>query len=135
MVGGRCDPQADIASVDGGEVQHVPGARGTVADPGDDRPVLAVLGNPQVVGGCARTGTFYAKPMTAGDIYTIAGNGTIESSGDGGPATAAELLAPEGVAVDGAGNVVIADSSNSRIRVAAASTTTRLPAADKPSQP
>jgi hypothetical protein len=70
------------------------------------------------------TGTFYTKAMTAGDIYTIAGNGTIRSSGDGGPATAAELLAPEGVAVDGAGNVVIADTSNSRIRVAAASTGT-----------
>jgi hypothetical protein len=70
------------------------------------------------------TGTFYGKPMTAGDIYTIAGNGTIQSSGDGGPATAAELLAPEGVAVDGAGNVVIADTDNSRIRVAAASTGT-----------
>jgi hypothetical protein len=45
VVGGRLDPQADISGVDGGEVQHVPGARGTVADPGDDRPVSAVLGS------------------------------------------------------------------------------------------
>ena len=72
----------------------------------------------------ASTGKFYGKAMTAGDIYTIAGTGTIKSSGDGGPATAAELLAPEGVAVDGTGNVVIADTSNSRIRVAAAGTGT-----------
>jgi hypothetical protein len=72
----------------------------------------------------ASTGRFYGKPMTAGDIYTIAGNGTIRSSGDGGPAAAAELLAPEGVAADGAGNLVIADTDNSRIRVTAASTGT-----------
>jgi NHL repeat len=72
----------------------------------------------------ASTGRFYSKPMTAGDIYTIVGNGTIQYSGDGGPATAAELLAPEGVAADGAGNLVIADTDNGRIRVAAASTGT-----------
>ena len=72
----------------------------------------------------AGTGKFYSKPMTAGDIYTIAGNGTIRFSGDGGPATAAELLAPEGVAVDKAGNVVLADTSNNQIQVAAASTGT-----------
>ena len=47
--------------------------------------------------------------MTAGDIYTIAGTGTEGFAGDGGPATAAKLALPFGVAVDGAGNVVIAD--------------------------
>jgi hypothetical protein len=72
----------------------------------------------------AGTGTFYTKSMTAGDIYTIAGNGTIQFSWDGGPATAAELLAPEGVAVDKAGNMVLADTNNNQIRVAAASTGT-----------
>jgi NHL repeat len=63
----------------------------------------------------ARTGTFYGQAMTAGDIYTIAGNGTSGFSGDGGPAASAELLQPEGVAVD-AGNVLIADTGNRRIR-------------------
>ncbi len=37
----------------------------------------------------ASTGTFYGQPMTAGDIYTIAGNGTAGYTGDGGPATSA----------------------------------------------
>jgi hypothetical protein len=67
----------------------------------------------------ARTGTFFGQAMTAGDIYTIAGNGINGFSGDGGPATAAELFYPEGVASDPAGNVLIADSGNSRIRVVA----------------
>jgi trimeric autotransporter adhesin len=70
------------------------------------------------------TGTFYGQAMTSGDIYTIAGNGTFGFSGDGGPATAAELAWPTGLAVDAAGNVLLADSHNFRIRVVAASTGT-----------
>jgi hypothetical protein len=71
----------------------------------------------------ASTGTFYGQPMTAGHIYTVAGGGT-HGLGDGGPATSAELAAPEGVTVDGAGNLVIADTQNYRVRVVAASTGT-----------
>jgi trimeric autotransporter adhesin len=72
----------------------------------------------------ASTGTFYGQAMTAGDIYTVAGDGTGGYSGDGGPATSAELNVPTGVAVDGSGNLVIADSGNNRVRVVAASTGT-----------
>jgi hypothetical protein len=67
----------------------------------------------------ARTGRFYGRAMTAGDIYTVAGNGTFGFSGDGGPAAKAELSGPSGVAVDGAGNLVIADTSNGRVRMVA----------------
>ena len=49
-------------------------------------------------------------------ITTVAGNGTGGFSGDGGPATAAKLAGPGGVAVDAAGNLFIVDSGNSRIR-------------------
>jgi sugar lactone lactonase YvrE len=69
-----------------------------------------------------KTGTFYHRAMTAGDIYTVAGNGSIGFSGDGGPATAAEFDGPRSVAVDAAGNLVIADTQNDRIRVVAAKT-------------
>src|SRR6266851_3289124 len=72
----------------------------------------------------ARTGTFYGAAMTAGDIYTVAGNGTAAFSGDGGPATAAELFFPNATAVDGAGNLLIADFYNNRVRVVAATSGT-----------
>jgi hypothetical protein len=51
-----------------------------------------------------------------GVITTVAGSGTFGFSGDGGPATAANFSGPFGVAVDAAGNVLIADQNNARIR-------------------
>ena len=65
----------------------------------------------------ARTGTFYGKAMTARRIYTVAGNGNVGFSGDGGPAASAELDFPDGVAAAAKGNLLIADTGNSRIRV------------------
>jgi trimeric autotransporter adhesin len=56
------------------------------------------------------------KVNTNGIISTIAGGGT-SGLGDGGPATAAQLNGPDGVAVDGYGNVYIADYNNNRIRL------------------
>jgi myo-inositol-hexaphosphate 3-phosphohydrolase len=56
------------------------------------------------------------KVDTTGKITTIAGTGTAGYNGDGIQATAAMLNNPHGVAVDGAGNVYIADAPNQRIR-------------------
>jgi hypothetical protein len=70
------------------------------------------------------TGTFYGQAMTAGDIYTVAGSGGTGFSGDGGKATKAHVVNPESVTVDPQGNLVIADTGNNRIRVAAAATGT-----------
>ena len=62
------------------------------------------------------------KVDTSGNISTVAGDGTLGYSGDGGAATSAELYDPSGVAVDSAGNIYIADEYNHRIRKVEAST-------------
>lgn len=61
-------------------------------------------------------GTFGAVAAQAQTIDTVAGTGVQGFSGDGGLATAARLNFSYGLAVDGAGNLYISDSSNHRIR-------------------
>ncbi len=56
------------------------------------------------------------KVDPAGVIATVAGTGERGFGGDGGAATEAQLASPAGVAVDGAGNLLIADTDNERIR-------------------
>jgi len=53
---------------------------------------------------------------TSGIINTIAGTGTAGYSGDGGPATAAKINAPMGIAVDHSGNIYFSDSYNFCVR-------------------
>ena len=60
--------------------------------------------------------------LSTGLITTVAGNGTCGYSGDGGPATSAELSYPTGVAVDAKGDLFIADSGNNVVREVTSST-------------
>jgi sugar lactone lactonase YvrE len=66
--------------------------------------------------------------IDTGIISTVAGNGGYAGSslgsfsGDGGPAVLAGLDHPKGVAVDGAGNLYIADTGNQRVRMVSATT-------------
>jgi hypothetical protein len=62
----------------------------------------------------AASGTFYGQAMTAGDIYTIAGGGSV--TGDGGLAISANISYANGVAVDSSGDVFIAEQSQNKIR-------------------
>ncbi len=66
------------------------------------------------------------RKVTGGIITTLAGNGTADYTGDNGPAISATLNDPEGVAVDGSGNVYIADHSNSVLRKVASGTITTV---------
>ena len=56
------------------------------------------------------------KVDITGQITTIAGSGIQGFSGDNGPATAAQLDSPQGLALDTAGNLYLADTHNHRIR-------------------
>jgi uncharacterized protein (TIGR03437 family) len=56
------------------------------------------------------------KVGTDGNINTFAGTGTGAGSGDGGPAINAAFNTPEGLAIDNAGNIYVADTSSHRIR-------------------
>jgi hypothetical protein len=117
---------------------------GRRSDSGDGGPVLAAeLATPEAtaVGGSGdvaivdtgdnrvrlaahTSGTRYGQKMVAGRIYTVAGNGKSGFRGDDGPATSARFSTPQGVALDHAGNIVIADTSNARVRVVAATSGT-----------
>jgi trimeric autotransporter adhesin len=99
---------------------------GTAGYSGDGGPAgNAELNNPSGIAVDAAGNLYIADPANnrvrevmagAGIISTIAGNGTAGYSGDGGPATSAELQSPVGVAVDSAGNLYIADQGNNVIR-------------------
>src|SRR5262245_14501207 len=71
-------------------------------------------------------GGFYVATPSQHRIYRVAGDGTLTViagtslsgfSGDGGPAIEAKLNNPSGIALDRLGNLLIADTSNHRIRI------------------
>ena len=57
------------------------------------------------------------KILSNGTQFIIAGNGSAGFSGDGGPATGAQLNSPYGVALDASGRVYVADYANMAIRL------------------
>ena len=66
-----------------------------------------------------------------GVLTRVAGNSRAGYSGDGGPATSAQLTDPSGVALDASGNLYIADASNNRVRkVSAAGVITTVAGSD-----
>ena len=91
--------------------------------------ILATLSHPNYLH-CDGSGNLYVadngnskirKIDAFGVITTVAGTGTSGALGDGGPATAAQLSFPGGVALDGAGNIYIAGDGNQKIRIVYAS--------------
>ncbi len=114
-----------IRRIDGtGTIVTVAG-NGTAAYAGENVP--AVNASLNFPGGLAvdQRGTLYeAESPSArirritpdGQISTIAGTGAPGFSGDGGPASQAQINAPFGIDIDQAGNILIADTLNNRIR-------------------
>jgi sugar lactone lactonase YvrE len=74
----------------------------------DGGPIASMGG---LIGGCR-----IVRVSPAGVLSVIAGTGRCGFSGDGGPAAAAQLDNPSGLAFDSAGNLYVADSNNQRIR-------------------
>jgi PKD repeat protein len=112
-----------VRRVTGGGIGTIAGI-GEAGYSGDDGPsTSARLHSPAGVA-VDREGNLYIadygnnriRKVTRGRITTFAGTGVAGFSGDGGPAAAAELNHPYGVAVDGGGNVYIADQNNHRVR-------------------
>lgn len=60
--------------------------------------------------------------VSTGIITTVAGDGTAGFSGDDGYATTAKLNGPNGIVIDGSGNLYISDNGNNRIRKVAGDT-------------
>ena len=98
---------------------------GEVAFRGDGGPaVSAALGRPRGMAFDGKGNLFLAdadnhrirRVSPGGTVTTVAGTGVAGFGGDGGPATAAQLSSPFAVAVDPSGNLIIADSSNHRVR-------------------
>jgi len=107
-----------------GKITTVAGT-GTAGFSGDGGPATgAQLHNPSGVAATANRGFLIADTNNervrlvsrAGRITTVAGTGTAGFSGDGGLATAAQLFAPQGVAVTADGGFLIADTLNNRVR-------------------
>ena len=105
------------------------GTPGTAGDGGQaiNAQLFAVLSTAATIQGMAvdTAGNLYIadsfnhrvrKVTPAGIISTFAGGGLFSILGDGGPAASAGIAAPTSVALDGAGNVYIADSLGGRIR-------------------
>ncbi len=108
------DSAGDVTTIAGGGSTIGDGGAATDAQLGDPNDVaIDALGEVYI----ADTNNSRIRHIdSSGVITTVAGTGTFGYSGDGGAATAAELSAPESVAIDGLGNIYIADESKNRIR-------------------
>jgi trimeric autotransporter adhesin len=128
-----------------GTIEHIAG-QPTTSYGGDGGPAINALFSDPVPGGCDTAGDIFLADFensrireiqaNTGIVNTVAGTGKCVPagapfnvtvcqagfSGDGGPATSANLNYAEGVALDGGGNLYIADTINHRVRRVSAAT-------------
>jgi len=110
----RVAPSGIITTVAGNGIQGNSGDGGPAVDAEFKNP--AVIATDAAGNVFVGDGNLVRKISVTGIITTLAGNGTAGFSGDGGPATSAQLSGVSGLAVDGSGDVYIADFNNLRVR-------------------
>ncbi|MGA8724657.1 MAG: hypothetical protein WB565_06415 [Acidimicrobiales bacterium] len=96
---------------------------GIAIDPSGDL-LVADTGNCRLRLVAASDGVRYGVSVVRGQVATVAGTGVCGSAGDGGPALGAQLWDPGALAVDPAGDVLLADQGNRTVRELAASSGT-----------
>ncbi|MHB8718512.1 MAG: NHL repeat-containing protein [Candidatus Dormibacteria bacterium] len=126
----RVSPEGIVTTFAGNGLDPGVDPSGSIGDGGP--ATQAMLYSPQGVA-VGPDGSVYVAEMLGarvrriapdGTITTYAGDGKAGFSGDGGPASAAEIEFPIGIAVNRAGDLYIADSFNNRVRVVAHDTGT-----------
>ena len=110
----RISPDGIITTVAGNGAEGYSGDGGPALDAALDNPADIVVDNSGVL--YIAVGSRIRRVSRGGIIETVVGNGTIGFSGDNSLATNAEISFPQGLALDPAGNLVIADTFNNRLR-------------------
>ena len=112
----RLSPAGVFSIVAGNGNGSFSGDDGPAAAAGLDRPTYLVFDTANNLYVADTANHRIRRISPAGTISTFAGNGNPRFAGDNGSATAASLNAPYGLLIDRAGNLLIADTRNSRIR-------------------
>jgi sugar lactone lactonase YvrE len=112
----RIAPGGVITTVAGGRPAGFAGDGGPAVDARLHEPRSIAIWRKTLYIADSMNDRIRAVDLNTGLIRTVAGTGVSAYGGDGGPATAAKIAEPRGVAVTGDGDVIVIDTGNNRLR-------------------
>jgi len=112
----RITPAGVITTLAGGNAAGFAGDGGPAVDARLHEPRSIAIWRETLYIADSMNDRIRAVDLRTGLIRTVAGTGTSAYGGDGGPATAAKIAEPRGVAVTGDGDVIVVDTGNNRLR-------------------